>query len=200
LQAARLTRWKGHRHTIDAARLLKVRGSLRETVFILAGDAQGRDEYRAELETEIAAAGLSGIVRLVGHCDDIPAAFTLADIAVVASTRPETFGRTSIESQAAGCPVIVSDVGAASENLVPKGDGENYTGWVVPTADSGALAECLGEALTFSPQKLAEMGRRAKEHVRARFALSDMQRSTLSVYDELLGSQLASKFNSSKQF
>lgn len=200
LQAARLTRWKGHRHTIEAARLLKERNQLGDAVFIFAGDTQGREDYRDELQAEIDAAGLARIVRLVGHCDDIPAAFTLADIAVVASTRAETFGRTSIESQAAGCPVIVSDVGAAGENVVPRSAGDDYTGWVVPTADAQALADCLAEALTFSPQALAAIGERARTHARARFALHDMQRATLGVYDELLGTALAATFYPSKQF
>lgn len=199
LQAARLTRWKGHPYTIEAARLLKERGQLGDAVFVFAGDTQGREDYRAELQAEIDAADLTGVVRLVGHCDDIPAAFTLADLAVVASTRAETFGRTSIESQAAGCPVIVSDVGAASENVVPQSDPDAFTGWVVPTADARALADCLAEALTVSPQALAEIGQRARSNARERFALHDMQRATLAVYDELLGTGLAATFCPAKQ-
>ncbi|MDJ0513779.1 MAG: glycosyltransferase family 4 protein [Methyloceanibacter sp.] len=200
LQAARLTRWKGHRYTIDAARQLRDRGQLGDTVFILAGDAQGREGYRAELLAKIDAVGLQDAVRLVGHCDDIPAAFTLADVAIIASTRAETFGRTSIESQAAGCPVIVSDVGAASENVVPRGAGDGFTGWVTPAADAPALAARLSEALNMSPEALAAIGQRAGRHVRARFALQDMQRATLGVYDKLLGTELAARFNASSQF
>ena len=139
-------------------------------------------------------------MRLVGHCDDIPAAFTFADIAVVASTRAETFGRTSIESQAAACPVIVTDVGAASENVVPQVAGDSFTGWVVPAANSVALAVCLGDALSLSPQKLAGIGRRARSHVREHFALLEMQRATLSVYDELLCTELANSFRSFNSF
>ena len=75
LQAARLTRWKGHHFTIEAARRLKDRGHLGNVAFILAGDSQGRDDYRKELQAEIDAANLTQAVRLVGHCDDIPAAF-----------------------------------------------------------------------------------------------------------------------------
>ncbi|MEM9590478.1 MAG: glycosyltransferase family 4 protein [Pseudomonadota bacterium] len=197
LQAARLTRWKGHIYTIDAARQLRDQGQLGDTVFVLAGDAQGREDYRAELQTKIDTASLHDAVRLVGHCDDIPAAFTLADVALIASTRAETFGRTSIESQAAGCPVIVSDVGAASENVVPKGAGDGFTGWVTPAADAPALAARLSEALTLSAEALAPIGQRARRHARARFALHDMQRSTLDVYDKLLGTELVRKFTAS---
>lgn len=194
LQAARLTRWKGHLHTIEAARLLKTQGRLGDAVIVFAGDSQGRDDYRAELEAKIEEAGLGEIVRLAGHCDDIPAAFTLADLAVVASTRAETFGRTSIESQAAGCPVIVTDVGAAGENVVAREEDESFTGWVVRTADAGALAAALSEALSLPRQTLDEIGQRGRRNARSRFALQDMQRATLTVYDELLGTQLAASF------
>jgi len=194
LQAARLSRWKGHIHTIEAAQALRARNELGNTMFIFAGDAQGRDDYRAELEAKIGEAGLSSNVRLVGHCDDIPAAFTLATLALVASTRAETFGRTSVESQAAGCPVIVTDIGAASENVVAQSDSQSFTGWVVPTADSEALAACLSEALTASPQELAAIGERARMHAKARFALRKMQQATLAIYDALLGTELAARF------
>jgi glycosyltransferase involved in cell wall biosynthesis len=200
LQAARLTRWKGHHYTIEAARRLKDQGHMSNVAFILAGDPQGRDDYREELQAEIDAAGLTHTVRLVGHCDDIPAAFLLSDIAVLASTRAETFGRTSIESQAAGCPVIVSDIGAASENVVPQSAGGSATGWVVPAGDAVALADCLAEALTLAPQALEAMGQRARAHVRKQFALDHMQEATLVVYDELLSTELLANFRSSKQF
>lgn len=194
LQAARLTRWKGQTHVIDAARRMRDAGQLGDAVFILAGAAQGRDGYREMLQAQIRDAGLDDRVRLVGHCDDIPAAFNLATVAVVASTQAETFGRTSIESQAAACPVIVTDVGAAPENVICTSGGENFTGWVVPPADSKALARCLAEALALSPEARATIGLRGRAYVKGEFTLSEMQRATLAVYDELLGTDLASTF------
>lgn len=140
LQAARLTRWKGQVDVIEAALLLLAEDRAGDGVFILAGDAQGREGYRQELEQLIA--GLSGRVKLVGHCADMPAAFALAQVAVVASTEPETFGRTSIEAQAMGCPVIVTDIGAAPETVVPvSSDRQAFTGWVVPCRDPAAIAK-----------------------------------------------------------
>lgn len=191
LHAARLTRWKGQGDTIEAAALLSASGQLGDAVVILAGDAQGRDGYRDALKEKIRKSGLTDCVRLVGHCDDIPAAFNLARVALVPSVRAETFGRTSIESQAAGCPVIVTDVGAAPENVIPAGGGDDFTGWVVPPADPAALAACLSEALALPPQSLEAIGERARAHARTRFALGDMQHATLAVYDALLGTELA---------
>lgn len=193
LHAARLRRLKGHAVVIEAARRLLETNQLGEAIFILAGDTQGRDAYKQELEQHISDAGLSGRVRLVGHCDDVPAAFSLARVSVVASTRAETFGRTSIESQAMGCPVIVSDVGAAPENVIPASSGAAFTGWVVPVADSNALAAQISEALALPQTARVALGNRANRHVVAQFALTEMQRATLAIYDELLGSTLASR-------
>ena len=67
LQPARLTSWKGQGTVIAAARLLKEQAGLGRIVFILAGDAQGRDGYADGLRSQIADAGLEDHVRLVGH-------------------------------------------------------------------------------------------------------------------------------------
>jgi glycosyltransferase involved in cell wall biosynthesis len=196
LQAARLTSWKGQRLVIQAARQLLGENRLGDAVFVQAGDAQGREAYRNALERLITASGLSGHVKLVGHCDDMPAAFAIAQVAVIASTRAETFGRTSIEAQAMGCPVIVSDIGAAPETIMPGLPGkQDYTGWVIPCHDPAAIAERLAGALALSPRERAALGARTRRHVAARFALSHMQRATLSVYDELLGTHFADLFD-----
>ena len=196
LQAARLTSWKGQRLVIQAARQLLGENRLGDAVFVQAGDAQGREAYRNALERLITASGLSGHVKLVGHCDDMPAAFAIAQVAVIASTRAETFGRTSIEAQAMGCPVIVSDIGAAPETIISGLPGKpDYTGWVIPCHDPAAIAERLAGALALSPQERAALGARTRRHAAAKFALSHMQRATLSVYDELLGTHLADLFD-----
>jgi glycosyltransferase involved in cell wall biosynthesis len=196
LQAARLTSWKGHALVIEATRQLLRAERLGDAVVIMAGDSQGRAAYRRELERLIARSGLTDRVRLVGHCDDMPAAFALAHVAVIASTSAETFGRTSIEAQAMGCPVIVSDIGAAPETIVPAGPGNrDDTGWLVPCGDPAAIAERMAEALALSPEQRAALGARARRRIAAKFSLRQMQRATLAVYDELLETYLAARFD-----
>jgi glycosyltransferase involved in cell wall biosynthesis len=192
LQAARLTSWKGQSFVVEAARELLRDDRLGEAVFVMAGDAQGRDAYRKELEEMIARYGLADHVRLVGHCDDMPAAFALAQVTVIASTSAETFGRTSIEAQAMGCPVIITDIGAAPETIVT--DRQNFTGWVVPCRDPASIAGSVAEALMLSPEDRAALSTRARRHVATKFTLGQMQRGTLAVYDELLGTHLSPRF------
>ena len=110
-------------------------------MIIFAGDAPGKAAYRQELIALIARHRLTDKVRLVGHCQDMPAAFLAAHVAIMPSLVPETFGRTSVEAQAMGCPVILSEIGALPETVVtPLQDQARFTGWLVPPGDATALA------------------------------------------------------------
>ena len=112
-------------------------------------------------------------------------AFLAAHVAIVPSLVPETFGRTSVEAQAMGCPVILSDIGALPETVVtPLQDKAHFTGWLVPPGDAMALADVIRAALALSPEERAAIGGRASGEL----ALSQIQMKTLAVYDELLGS------------
>lgn len=193
LQAARLAGWKGQRITIEAAARLKARAGLAGVVFVLAGDAQGRDGYEGELRRQITEAGLEKLVLLPGHVADMPAAFEMAHVAVIASTEPEAFGRTATEAQAMGCPVIATSIGAPPETVLapPEVATEQRTGWLVPPADADRLAAAIEEALRMDATARKELGARARSHVEKHFSLQRMQHDTLAVYDELLGTRLA---------
>lgn len=196
LQAARLTAWKGQSVLIGAAAHLRERDQLGNAVIVLAGDAQGRDRYRDRLLTEAAAAGLDRQVRLVGHESDVAAAFAAAHVSVVASTEPEAFGRAATESQALGCPVIATRLGAPPETVLaaPDYSAAARTGWLVPPGDKDALATCVAEALMMDPVQRNELGERAAAHVQHNFSLQQMKRKTMQVYDELLGCELEKAF------
>ena len=122
-------------------------------------------------------------------------AFLAAHTALVPSLVAETFGRTSIEAQAMGCPVIVSDMGALPETIVAaEGDESNFTGYLVPPGDVAALADRIKTALALTPEERTEIGTRARTRVGKKFDLAQMQMRTLAVYDELLGTGLAELF------
>jgi glycosyltransferase involved in cell wall biosynthesis len=180
--AGRLTRWKGQRLIVDAAARLKATGGP-QPLILLVGDAQGRHEYRAELEAAIRTDGLEDSIRLVGHCDDMPAAYLIADYAVAPSLEPEPFGRTAVEPQAMGRPVLAADHGAARETVA---DGE--TGWLVAPGDEAAWMEALAKALAVTPARRAEMGAAASARARRLYSVDAMCEATLNVYARLVGS------------
>jgi len=184
---ARLTAWKGQKVLIEAMAHL-MEAELGNPLAILAGDAQGRDGYVAELKKLITDNGLQDRVRLVGHCADVPAAMALADLAIVASTEPEAFGRAAVEAQAASVPVIVSDLGAVPETVLapPQTEEDARTGWRVPPGDATALATAIRQALQQDPAQKQDMTDRALAHVRQNFSVETMCAKTLEVYEELL--------------
>jgi len=197
LQAARLTAWKGQGVLIEAAARLKAAGRLQSALVVLAGDAQGRDGYVHMLQSQIDAGGLAPSVRLVGHVEDIAAAYLAAHVTVIASREPEAFGRAAIEASAMQCPVVATDLGAPPETILasPVFPADAATGWLVPPGNAAALADRLAEALALSDAARAEIGRRARRHVLANFTIAAMQSRTLAVYDRLLGSILERRFS-----
>ncbi|HLK24066.1 MAG TPA: glycosyltransferase, partial [Caulobacteraceae bacterium] len=107
LLAGRLTRWKGQMLAIEAAARLVAERRL-DFRIVMVGDDQGRSGYRQALAREIRARRLADRIVLAGHCDDMPAAYLAADVALAPSLEPEAFGRTAVEPQAMARPVIAS--------------------------------------------------------------------------------------------
>ena len=187
LLAGRLTRWKGQGLTVEAMKILKARGEDR-VLLLLAGDDQGRKGYRAELTPAIAAAGLEDAVKLVGHCDDMPAAYLLADVAVAPSLEPEAFGRTAVEPQIMARPVIAADHGAARETVLP---GE--TGWLVKPGDAEAWADALSRAGDTGAAGRQTMGLTARTRARRLYSVDAMCEATLKVYARVLRARVAER-------
>lgn len=209
LHAARLTEWKGQRDVIEAAAQLKASGDER-AIMVLAGDAQGRDAYLNELKTIIHSEGLTDWVKLVGHVDDMAAAYKLADVVVVASREAEAFGRAAAEAQAMGCPVIATDIGAPPEFLnlgerwlsdkdksaghtMPQLLKPKATAWLVPVKDGAAIAKRLQMILDIPPDEREELAEIARGYVGKMFTKKAMQEQTLGVYERLLSGVLATK-------
>jgi glycosyltransferase involved in cell wall biosynthesis len=178
LLPARLTRWKGQSVMIEAlARLTR-----RSAFCLLVGSDQGRQRYSASLIRQAKALGVADRLRLVGECDDMPAALLLADVVVHASTRPEAFGRVVIEAQAMGRPVIASDLGGPAETVV-----QGVTGWRFPASDASRLAAAIDTALAMPADQREALGCRARAAVLHGYTLRSMQAATLAVYREVMG-------------
>lgn len=175
----RLSPWKGQEDFIDALALLEARRGP-DFLGLIVGD--GPAELRRALEARIAEKRADGVVRMVGACDDMPAALKLASVVVSASTEPEAFGRIAVEAQAMGRPIIATDHGGARETVE-----HGRTGWLYPPGDAAALADAIETALALDPSERAHMGMAGRARVANRFSVAAMQRATLAVYEELTG-------------
>ena len=181
LLPARMTGWKGHREAIAAADRLRAMNAPPWRM-IFAGDALGRHGYLQELELLIAQHELDDRITIVGHCDDMPAAFALADIVIAPSNEPEAFGRVAAEAGAMAVPVIGSSIGAQGEIIV---DGQ--TGFVVPPKAPETLATTMANLLNRGREGRKLMGDAAQLRVRQNFTTAALQQATLAVYDRLMG-------------
>jgi glycosyltransferase involved in cell wall biosynthesis len=173
----RLTRWKGQASVIEALAQMR----RRDIRCLLVGSDQGRTGYRRELEALVSRHGLEEVVRIVDHCDDMPAAYMLTDVVISASTDPEAFGRVIAEAQALGRPVIASDHGGARETVIA---GE--TGWLTPPGDTAALADTIERVLDLGGTARRALAEKAIAHVRRDFSKDNMCAKTLDVYNEVL--------------
>jgi glycosyltransferase involved in cell wall biosynthesis len=187
LLPGRLTEWKGHRVAIEAvARMARadatggLSGLGAGFKLVFAGDSQGRDAYRASLRREIEDLGLGRVISMVGHCDDMPAAYCLADAVLSPSTRPEAFGRVAVEAGAMGKVAIAADHGGARETVI---DGR--TGFLVPPADAAALAAALLRVAALGGDGRAAMGAAARARTGEKFSTAAMGAATIEGYKDL---------------
>jgi glycosyltransferase involved in cell wall biosynthesis len=148
---------------------------------VVVGDAPPElPEYRQELETLSDQLGLAETVSFVPFQTELAPVMSALDVAVLASTTPEPFGRVLIEAMAAGRPVIASDSGASREII---DDGQQ--GILFPPGDHDALASAIARVLS-DPALAAEMGRRGQVRVEERFDSAQYVAGVEAVYQDVL--------------
>lgn len=190
---SRLTKWKGQSFILPVMGAMKRAGH--QFQLLLIGDEQGRDSYVAELDRLILEGDLSDSVFRVGHCSDMPAAYMLADLVIVPSQDAETFGRSAAESLAMGKPTLVGDLGAQPEVVAPPPTvmSEDWIARVVHHDDDKGWGEAIAWGLGKAANPNPVVAARARDHIAGNFSLQSMGKKTLAIYDQLLGTELASK-------
>jgi glycosyltransferase involved in cell wall biosynthesis len=158
----------------DHAMLLRAFAAIAARVpdvdLLLAGDGP----LRPELEAQIAQAGITDRVRLLGVRRDVPRLLRAADVFALTSVS-EAASITLLEALAARCPVVVTDVGGNPE-IVRHG----VEGLLVPRGDAAATAAALADLLE-NPAKAEAMGDAGYRRVVERYRLE----TTIARYDAL---------------
>jgi glycosyltransferase involved in cell wall biosynthesis len=171
---------KGHREVLAVLPRLRERHDVR-AVFVGADDP-AHPGYRAELQAEIAAAGLEQAVALPGYRADALELIAGCDVLVIPSVTSrgglgkEGFSLVALEAMGVGTPVVAYDYGGPPEVL-----GE--CGLLVPPADREAFHDALLSLLDDAAlrERLSACGRgRARE----RFSLSAMIEAMETRYRE----------------
>ncbi|MEI6187259.1 MAG: glycosyltransferase family 4 protein [Alphaproteobacteria bacterium] len=177
IMPVRFTRWKGHLVLIRALATL----SKKQFYCIIVGDVQNNLNYYNEMLELMGEFGLDNNIAFAGAVRDMPALYMISDIVVVPSTRPEAFGRISIETQAMAKIIIATDIGGFKETIIGQ---EN--GFIVPPNDSTALAKAIRKAMSLTVKQRQKMGANARHFIKEKFSLDSMIKKTLDQYKKLL--------------
>jgi glycosyltransferase involved in cell wall biosynthesis len=181
VMAARLLRDKGVHEYIDAARLLRERGS--PARFQLAGSPDPGNPASVS-EADLAAWRADGIVELLGERNDIAEVFARADVVVLPSYR-EGLPRVLVEAAASGRAVVTSDVPGCRDAIIP-----GVTGLLVPARVVAPLADAI-QSLLADPERRKQMGREGRKLAERLFSITRVVEAHLDIYRELLDSEMA---------
>ncbi|MES9880121.1 MAG: glycosyltransferase family 4 protein [Sedimenticola sp.] len=169
----RLTRLKGHHDFLEVVGTLKQQG-LAVSGLIVGGEDPRRRPYAREIHQAVTERGLEDEIVFTGHRADVREIFSRCDAVMSLSTKPESFGRTTLEALSLGVPVVGYDhggVGEIMETLYPFGK--------VGLGNMVAAAEKL---------MVIAKGVAPAPMVNSRYLKSQMLEQTLAVYRRLAGS------------
>lgn len=136
--------------------LLKALGGLRSEEWVLKVGGTGNPEYLDLLKSQASELGISDKVEWLGYQKDVWQIMASADIGVIPSVVPESFGLTILEFMNMGVPVVSTSGGAQGEIIRNGRDG------ILVEPEESALRGALAELIA-SPAKRRDMGKAALE-------------------------------------
>jgi glycosyltransferase involved in cell wall biosynthesis len=181
---AQLTPWKGQADAIEALALL--RREFPAAVLVLAGSVKfndprtrfDNDAYETSLEEAVDRFGLAGAVRFLGDRSDVPSVLAALDVLLCPSWE-EPFGRSVAEAMASGVPVVATEHGGPSEQIV-----DGVDGILLPPRRPQLWADTVG-ALVADLQRRTRMAAAARDAARHRFDADAHAERVVALYETL---------------
>ena len=115
----------------------------------------GEGIMRGQIEERIASLNLQDAIVLAGLVKDVRPLAAAMDVGVLCSTSIETLSLAALELMAMGVPMVMSDIGGASEIV----DGHN--GRLFPVGDDAAFQAALKELWAPEAREAAALAARA---------------------------------------
>jgi len=165
----RITRLKGHSDFIELIHCLKRRGVAIHGL-IVGGEDPRRRAYAQELRDLIEARGLQQEITFTGQRSDVREIYAQSAAVLSLSTKPESFGRTTLEALSIGVPVFGYDHGGVGEILA-----RVYPSGRLPLGETEALCRQL------SRLRGAELPRPGRHN----YTLAHMLELTLTLYRQV---------------
>jgi glycosyltransferase involved in cell wall biosynthesis len=142
----------------------------------------GSGSLESEVRGLLLDYGLNDTVKLLGYCDDVPAALSASD-ALVQPSAAEGNSNTVLEAMRAGLPVIATSVGGTQMQVGPHG-----LRLLSEPGDVAKLAEHLTLLANDRSLRL-DIGKRMAERVRELFDIRHIAAVYEAAYRELLGNK-----------
>ena len=177
----RLTQWKGQEKFIEALNILIEDFNNPNFQAIILGSDQGRKVYKKRLINLIQRYRLNKKIKFIDHCNEMPLAYSVADVVVSASVEPEAFGRVSVEAQAMEKPIVASDLGGSKETIL-----KGKSGFLYKFDDPRDLAKTLNSVISLDQDTLNSIGNEGRKNITKKFDVESMCDSTLREYKKLL--------------
>lgn len=175
LFVGRLRYYKGLHILLEALTLMRV-----EAILLIIG--VGPEQQRLQAQTRVL--GLADRVHFLGEVSDsdLPHFYAAADVFVLPShLRAEAFGIVQLEAQAAGLPVVCSELGTGTSYVTRHG----VTGFTVPPAHPGALSRAL-DVLLANPTLAQRMGAAGRARVLREFTHAHLIERVEQIYRSVL--------------
>ncbi|MAI02645.1 MAG: hypothetical protein CMP40_02305 [Rickettsiales bacterium] len=177
LMPARLTEWKGHKLAITALKSIKNK----KVKLLIVGDVQNRNKYKNELINLAKNLKVQSKLVFLDHLRDMPALYMISDVVLSCSTKPEAFGRTVLEAQAMGRPVVAFNHGGSVELIQ-----DNENGILTEVGNTNELSISLDRVLDLTYNKRNIISKLSIRNVKKKYLTDMMTNKTLNVYKELI--------------
>jgi len=181
LMPGRLTAWKGQEVFIEAIKLINKKLGYQSFYAVILGSDQGRNIYSKKIKRLSEQYRLTGQLKFIDHCSNMPLAYKISDLIVSASIEPEAFGRVVVEAQSMAKIIIASDIGGSNETIV-----NNKTGFLFEAGNAESLCGKIVEVLNLDHSTLKSMSNEGRKNVITKFNVEKMCFSTYSEYKKLL--------------
>jgi len=175
----RFTPLKGHIDFLKAASY--VARKKHNIEIVLMGDrASAKEEYMKKIELTIRRLMLGNIVTFKDASEDVAKVMEGLDVLVSANREQEAFGRTIIEAQAKGVPVVATRIGGVVENIE-----DGVTGLF---SEPGAPLDIAEKIMLYQndPALMDKVAAGARKFVEEHYSLDRMMQMTMEAYSRAL--------------
>ena len=166
----RITQYKGLDYLLEAIALVKQATTKPFKLLVVGEVSDYAPDYLDKLKVKAQALEIGDLIVWYGFTTNVPALMQALDALVLPTVIPETFGLVLCEAMACGKPIITTTTGAQPEIVVPA-----ETGYLVPPADSSAIADAMLQLLADKAhsETLGQAGRKRMEQNFSSNAMGD---------------------------